>query len=330
MSKTMNELVAEFPSQLGEAMRIASEFKLERKLEFENVLICGLGGSGIGATILSQLVSEESPFPIGVSKDYSIPSYVNQRTLFIACSYSGNTEETLEALNMAVAQKAQIACVTSGGKLLELAKSNHWPVIQIPSGYPPRAAFGFSMIQLLRLASATGIISDAWEEEMLSALGYIESNQSKISKAGHQLAEALQTKIPVIYASNWLEGVATRWRQQINENAKMLCWHHYYPEMNHNELVGWRTQNHNLAVVFLTSDFDHNRVAHRMELSETIIRKYTPHIHHCAAVGSSKIEQIIYLIHLGDWMSVHLADMRKADSTEVEVIDWLKGELAKF
>ena len=330
MAKSMNQLVAEFPSQMKEALDIATTFNLETTPEFENVLICGLGGSGIGATILSQLIGAEANRPILVSKDYTIPAFVNAKTIVIACSYSGNTEETLEALDAAIESGAQIMCITSGGKLLEMANENGWPHIQIPGGYPPRSAFGFSSVQLFRLAECLNLVSSNWKAEMTSAMEMIERNQEEISNSGRDLAEQLEGKLPIIYSSNWLEGVGIRWRQQINENAKMLCWHHCYPEMNHNELVGWRNSDEKLAVLMLKSNLDHSRVAKRMELSETIYRKYTPNVHVINPEGSTSIEQAIFLIHLGDWMSVHLADLRDSDSTEVKVIDWLKGELSKF
>ena len=330
MAKSMNQLVAEFPAQMQEALDIATTFNLETTPDFQNVVICGLGGSGIGATILSQLIGSEGDKPIIVSKDYTIPAFVNKLSVVIACSYSGNTEETLEALDASMESGAQIMCITSGGKLLEMAKENAWPHIQIPGGYPPRSAFGFSSVQLFKLAECLGLVSSNWKKEMTLAMELIQRDQEAISKNAEVLAEQLVGKLPVIYSSNWLEGVGTRWRQQINENAKMLCWHHYYPEMNHNELVGWRNNDEKLAVLMLKSNLDHSRVAKRMELSETIYRKYTPNAHLIEAKGSTPIEQAIYLIHFGDWMSVHLADFRESDSTEVKVIDWLKGELSKF
>lgn len=330
MSKSMNDLMLEFPAQVKQALEIAGGFNGKLSRSFDNVLICGLGGSGIGGTILSQLIAEKCPKPISATKDYTIPAFVDENTLVIACSYSGNTEETLEALEAAISAGAQIACITSGGKLLKMAGENNWPVITIPSGYPPRSAFGYSIVQLFRLSEAFGLIDGGWKAEMKSAIEKIESDIDAIRLKAKELAQKLYGTMPIIYSSNWLEGVGTRWRQQINENAKMLCWHHYYPEMNHNELVGWRTENKDLAVLILKSNFDHKRVAKCMELSEVVYRKYTPNLNIIQAKGSTKIEQALYLIHLGDWMSVELADLIGADSTEVDVIDWLKGELAKF
>lgn len=330
MNKSMNDLVLEFPYQVKQALEIADGFDATLEREFQNVLICGLGGSGIGGTILSQLIADQCDKPILSSKDYTVPTFVNEHTLVIACSYSGNTEETLEALLTATESGAQIACITSGGKLLDMAQNIGWPVIQIPSGYPPRAAFGFSLIQLLKFASAFGLCTDQWKWDVDAALSRFETQSTQIQSDAKILASQLFGKLPIIYSSGWLEGVGTRWRQQINENAKMLCWHHYYPEMNHNELVGWRNENSDLAVVMLKSNFDHKRVSKRMDLSEEVFAKYTPNVFQINAQGSSKIEQALYLIHLGDWMSVYLADLKGADSTEVMVIDWLKGELANF
>ncbi|MDC1211981.1 bifunctional phosphoglucose/phosphomannose isomerase [bacterium] len=330
MSKSMNDLVLEFPAQVKEAMTIASGFEGKLSRDFENVLICGLGGSGIGGTILSQLIGDGSPKPILSSKDYTIPGFVGPNSLVIICSYSGNTEETLEALDSAIEAKAQIACITSGGKLLKMAKMNNWPVIQIPSGYPPRSAFGYSLVQLFKFASSFGLTTIDWQVEVNSAIERLETELNDIQTRAKSLAAALVRKTPIIYSSNWLEGVGTRWRQQINENAKMLCWHHYYPEMNHNELVGWRTKDESRAVVMLKSNFDHKRVAKRMELSEKVYSEYTPNVYSIIAKGDTKIEQALYLIHLGDWTSVYMADLMEMDSTEVKVIDWLKGELSKF
>lgn len=330
MEITMDQLVADFPAHLRKAVEIADKFKLDYEPHLENVLICGLGGSGIGGTILSQLLADHCSLPIVVSKDYEIPAFVNEKTVVIACSYSGNTEETIESLQMAMQQGAQIACISSGGTLSDLAVTNGWPLINVPGGFPPRAAFGFSIVQLFKMAEEMGLTINDWRNDVFSAIELLEQNQETIKQSARQLAESIQHKTPVIYSAPWLEGVSTRWRQQVNENAKMLCWHHNYPEQNHNELVAWAGGNNQFAVIFLTSDFDHPRVRRRMELTAEVYTKKTPHIHHCTAIGDTRIEQAFYLIHLGDWMSVHLANLRGVDSIEVDVISWLKSELAKF
>lgn len=330
MKNTMKELVQAFPQQLAESLAIAEQFHHRQDgSNIRNIVICGLGGSGIGATIFSQLVAGECKVPITAVKDYDLPAFVSAHTLLIACSYSGNTEETLASLEKAASVKAQIACVSSGGKVIEIAQKNNWPYIQLPGGYPPRAAFAFSIVQLFAIASAFGLVSDLWKTQFRGAIGLLEEHQEELRKKAKKLAEDIHDKLPVIYADSHYEGVAIRWRQQINENSKMLCWHHVYPEMTHNELVGWRTKNKDLAVVFLHTPMDHPRTQYRMELTREVYQKYTNEIHDVHAMGNNMIEMALSLIHIGDWLSVKIAKHRGMDDVEVKVIDWLKGELAK-
>lgn len=329
MYRKMNEYVAEFTQQLSESLEIAENFNLESVPSFENVVICGMGGSGIGGTILSQLIADHCNVPIIASKDYSIPAFVSEKTLVIACSYSGNTEETLEALAYAQDSNANIVCISSGGKLSELAKENGWPLVVIPGGVPPRAAFAYPVMQLFRLAELHGMTNGDWKDQVKKAITYLDANEEAIRAEARKLAEVAQSKIPVIYATTWAEGIAARWKQQLAENSKMLAWHNTYPEMNHNEIVGWRQDYSNLCVVFLHSSFDHVGSTKRMNLTKEVYKKYTSSIFEYHAEGDSRIEHALHLIHLGDWMTEYAAELRGADSVEVDVIDWLKGELAK-
>lgn len=326
----MSQYVAEFTAQLREARKIADGFQWDSEIEITNVIIAGLGGSGIGGTILAQLLANHCPVPINSAKSYELPAYVGDRTLVIACSYSGNTEETLEAVSLAQEREAQIACISSGGALSDLAAKNNWPIIQVPGGDPPRAAFAFAIVELLKLAEVFGLTDSSWQQDLDKAIYLLDKEEEKIKSTARQLAEAIQHKLPVIYTAPWLEGVATRWTQQIGENSKMLSWKNVLPEMNHNELVGWAGGTSDIAVIFLMSDKDHPRITKRMELSAEVMRKKTPHVHHFDALGESNLEQALYLIHLGDWMTVFLAEHRGADDIEIEVIDWLKDELARF
>jgi glucose/mannose-6-phosphate isomerase len=329
MYKKMNEYIADFTKQLTEALEIAEKFSVESVPNFDNVVICGMGGSGIGGTILSQMIEAHCPVPVIASKDYSIPAFVSEKTLVIACSYSGNTEETLEALAYAQHAEAYIVCISSGGKLTELAHANNWPLVVIPGGVPPRAAFAYPVMQLFRIAELHGMTSSDWNGEVRKAIAYLDANEEAIRAEARKLAEVAHTRIPVIYATTWLDGVGARWQQQLAENAKMLSWHNAYPEMNHNEVVGWRQDYNNLCVVFLHSSFDHPSNTKRMNLTKEVYKKYTSSIFEYHAVGDSKIEHALHLIHLGDWMTEFAAELRGMDSVEVDVIDWLKGELAK-
>lgn len=326
----MKEHIAGFTKHIAEAMKIGEEFSPKNNREIRNVLVTGLGGSGIGGTIIAQVCDAELKVPFAVSKDYFIPGFVNQHTLVIVSSYSGNTEETLQAMEAAEKQGALIVCVTSGGRVLELSKQHHYDYILIPGGMPPRSAFGFSATQLLYILRGVKLISNGFSAQLSKAIALLDEEESKIMNEAHALAEKLMGKITAIYSAASYEGVAVRFRQQIDENSKMLCWHHVFPEMNHNELVGWTTPNENIAVVFLRNRDDFSRTQKRMDLCKEIFKKYTPHVFEIWSIGKSQLERSLYLIHIGDWVSWYLSELKNIDCTEVKVIDYLKGELSKI
>ncbi|MGB0882484.1 MAG: bifunctional phosphoglucose/phosphomannose isomerase [Vicingaceae bacterium] len=327
----MRTRIEEFTKHITEALSINDKTALTPfNGTIENVLICGLGGSGIGGTIIAQIVAQDAHCPITINKDYKIPGFVNENTLVICCSYSGNTEESLEMLAQAQAKNAVVACITSGGKLEEIAKENNYNHIIIPGGHPPRGAFGFGFPPIFHLLSHYNIISEDYNSQFKNAVNTINTEESNIIKEAQAITEKLYNKIPVIYSDANYEGVAVRFRQQINENSKMLCWHHVIPEMNHNELVGWTTKNEDLAVVIFRNDDDYFRTQKRMEVNKTVFEKYTSTIIEIYSKGNTQLERALYLVHLGDWISLLLGEKKGIDITEVDVITYLKGELAKI
>lgn len=327
----MKDLIAKFPEQLEAALKIGSNAKLSLAGKpISNVLISGLGGSGIGGSIASELIASETIIPINVCKTYFIPNYVNENTLVIISSYSGNTEETINALELAIEKKAKIVCVTSGGKIEEIAKTKQLDLILIPSGMPPRACLGYSLTQLFFILKHFGIIKSDFETALKISIELLKQEEKDILKQAKEVAKKLMNKIPVIYTTTYNEGIAIRLRQQINENSKMLCWHHVFPEMNHNELVGWTEKNEQLAVVLLRDHDDYSRNKSRIEISKSIFNKYTSTIIELYSKGNTSIEKAIYLIHLGDWISLFLAELKGIDPVEVSIINHLKSELSKI
>jgi len=327
----MKQLVEGFPDQLREALTIGEGFRpQEGNSDFSSVLITGLGGSGIGGTIVSEIVSGECKVPVSVNKDYFLPAFVKSTTLVIVCSYSGNTEETLYAMEEAMRRKARIVCITSGGKIAELAKQNNCDLILIPPGMPPRACLGYSLTQLFFILNKFNLTGDHFKSQVESAIALLTGEEASIKKEAMAIAEFLYKKSPVIYAVDGYNGVATRVRQQINENSKMLCWHHVIPEMNHNELVGWAGGSEKIAVLILRNKSDFTRSQARIEINKKVFSNYTPHVYELWSKGSSQLEQSIYLIHLTDWMSCYLADKNSVDASEINVINDLKGALAKL
>ena len=327
----MKNLIEDFTKHITNSIEISNTTTLNPfNGNIENVLICGLGGSGIGGTIIAQVVSTDANCPITINKDYKIPAFVNKNTLVLCCSYSGNTEESLEMLEQAEAKNAVIVCVTAGGKLMEIAQAKNYNHIVIPGGHPPRAAFGLAFPPFFFILKHYKIISEDYVAQFNNTVATINAEEENIIAEATTITDKLMDKIPVIYADANYEGVAVRFRQQINENAKMLCWHHVIPEMNHNELVGWTTKNDDLAVVIFRNEDDYFRTQKRMEVNKTVFEKYTSTIIEIFSKGNSRLEKALYLVHLGDWISYLIAEKKGIDVTEVDVITHLKNELAKI
>lgn len=326
----MKDLIQNFTKQLREAKSIADKAIISDSRNIQAVLVTGLGGSGIGGTILSELLADTCKVPIIVNKDYFLPAFVNESTLVIVSSYSGNTEETLNAMQEAISKKAQVVAIASGGKILQLAKQHQFDFIEVPGGQPPRSCIGYSLVQLLKVMVVKNMASPQLFTDLESSISLLDKENAQIKDNALKIAGKLLNKLPVLYSLGTCEGTVVRFRQQINENSKMLCWHNTLPEMNHNELVGWTTRNENLAVITFHTSFDYARTQKRYEVCRPLFEQYASVVIDIHAKGQSRLEQFLYLIHIGDWISCFLADLRGVDAVEVNVIDRLKGELAKF
>tara|TARA_B100001778_G_scaffold328861_1_gene328926 strand:+ start:962 stop:1945 length:984 start_codon:yes stop_codon:yes gene_type:complete len=327
----MRRLVSIFTEQLEEALKIGPKANLSPfSNSIENVVITGLGGSGIGGEIATQLVANQLKVPVVINNDYSLPEFVSSKTLVIVSSFSGNTEETLAALKIAQDKKAEIACITSGGKLADIAKENNYKLLVLPLAFSPRAMLTYSVVQQFFLLAHYGLIDSSYIEDVQNTIALLNREVDEIKDLAHQTALALNSKTAVLYIESGLEGVAVRMRQQINENSKALCWHHVIPEMNHNELVGWAGGKEEYAVIMLRTSYEHYRSSVRMNISKEIINKQTSTLLEIKAKGESKIEQAFYHILFGDWTSIYLAELNRVDDVEVKVIDYLKSELAKI
>lgn len=327
---TMLDLIRNFGQQLAEALEIGLNAQLTpHHTPITNVLVSGLGGSGMGADVVIDLCADRLSVPMLVNKNYHIPAFVSPNTLFIASSYSGNTEETTQALQMALERGAKIVCITTGGAMQKIAEQHGLDLIKLPSGRPPRASLGYSFMQQFFILRHFGLIDGSFIDHTRAAIALLAAEQENIKIQTAQWAKTLANQLPIIYAPDGYGSVAIRWRQQINENGKQLCWHHIIPEMNHNELVGWRTKDDVYAPIFLNAPDVYERIKYRININKTIVSQYTNSIYELNALGNTKIERLLYLIHFGDWLSWFLAQERNFDATEVKVIDFLKAELGK-
>ena len=189
--------------------------------------------------------------------------------------------------------------------------------------------FGYAFTELFYVLNHYKIIDDSFKSDFEKSISLLDSEKEDIQKQAMGLAKKMFGQTPVIYVAQGFEGVAVRFRQQINENSKMLCWHHVVPEMNHNELLGWRTNVNNLAVVYFRNKIDYERNQIRMDINKKVISKFTENITEIWSKGESVIENTFYHINLGDWVSWYLSEMNNVDAIEIDVINFLKGELAK-
>lgn len=326
----MIQFVSNFANQLIEAHKIGKNTTLkEAQNKLKNVIICGLGGSGIGGKIVAQLAQKHSQLPIVTHNDYGLPQFVNENSLVIISSYSGNTEETISALKKAVEMKCEIACITSGGEVLEIATKNKLNHLVVPSGNPPRAMLTYSLVQLIFILENYGLLPVNSNQDVLEAVDLINKEEENFKKEAKDIASKIHNTTPLIYSDASFEGVGTRFKQQLNENSKILAFNHVVPEMNHNELVGWAGGSNDFSVLFLRNESDYQRNQLRMEICKEIISAKTNKVFEIYSKGDSEIAKTLYLIILTDWISVFLAEILEVDPIEVNVITNLKNQLSK-
>ncbi len=323
-----------FTKQLADALKIGQSLDLDRPgSDIRNIVIAGMGGSGIGANLIESLTFGRIPIPITVCKSYNIPQFVSPHTLFIGCSYSGDTEETVAALHKALLKRAQVIAIASGGKLLDICKEYNLHYIQLPSGSEsPRAMLPYSLIALMYVLYHTNLMGAAFIKETENAISFLDRGEKGIQAEAELIARKLKGKLPVIYCDNRLYAMALRFQQQLNENAKQMAHINTFPEMNHNELVGWQFPEKLMPLlqpVYLYSDHDHERVEKRMEICRPIFEKKSNSIIDIIGEGASLLEQYYYLIHLTDWISLYLAKENGVEPDPIESIIYLKDELSK-
>jgi len=335
----MLDLLLTFPNQCERAMAIGKITAINNRynISYRNIVFLGLGGSAIGADIIRSYLIDESKIPMHVVRDYTVPEFVNQETLIFATSYSGNTEEVISAYHEAKKRKSNIIIITSGGKLEELAKGDNNLLVTIPKGFPPRCALGYSFIPALAVLSKLNVIGDKTREikDSITLLKRMLKNdvgpnvKNNVSKT---IASRVFGKFPVIYAAaKYFDVAAVRWRGQLAENSKVLASMHVYPEMNHNEIVGWVEPSDLLkkfVIITLRDKSDHPRVKKRMDISKSILEKSGFKVIEVYSKGNTLLSRILSLIFIGDFVSFYLSIMYGINPTPVERVTYLKKRLA--
>lgn len=327
---SMDKLIQAFSSQIRQGLDISESIQANVSSEITNIVLCGLGGSGIGGKLVQEIASDSLKVPFLTNHDYSIPNFINEKSLVFISSYSGNTEETLEAFERCMKVNAQIVCITSGGKIAQIAEEKGFTLIRVPSGNPPRASLAFSVVAQLILLSKLQLVSKDYRKLLKEAADFIDNIGDYARDIAMEIATEVYQSLPIIYTSGEYESIGIRTKQQLNENSKMLTWTNVIPEMNHNELVGWASGNDNITAIFFEPEELHGRNKERFNLSKSIIRSKGAKIIEIPSKGSTKLERFFYYIHLGDWLSYFLAVKNNVDPFEIEVIDYLKGKLAEL
>ncbi len=330
-----------FDRQVAEALTLAEQLDSDQWTGKNiaaprQVVITGMGGSAIGGDLVHDLLGPRLAVPLLVNRSYSLP-FVDSTTVVVLCSYSGNTAETLSCFSQAHEAGARTFTITSGGRLLEESRRLGTPAVVIPGGYPPRCALGFTVVLLLvllerlHLAPELDIVGwGPWLKARAQALGPeipVRENPAK------QLAERLHGRIVLIYGSQGrLAAVARRWAGQFSENGKHFAHYSLIPEMNHNEIVGWKHPEQPLsrvAALFLRDSEEHPQVSSRFQLTAELVGKKAGYCEQIWSQGSSWQERLWSLVLLGDFTSVYLGILNREDPTPVEVIEELKRRLKK-
>ncbi|MEA2494040.1 MAG: glucose/mannose-6-phosphate isomerase [Thermoleophilaceae bacterium] len=322
------------PHQYEDALWRAESAGVQRGDYARGVVICGMGGSAIGADLAAAAIGLRATAPITIMRGYELPAWVGADTLVVCASYSGNTEETLHCFEQAGAAGAPRVAVTTGGKLAVAARAaGDVPVIGVPSGMQPRAAVVYMTVTALQCAELAGAAPPMRAEIEEAAKLSTELIEEWGPDAGDSEAKAIATaingRIPVIYGGRSATAAARRWRAQINENSKWPAFFGDIPEAHHNEVVGWHHQEDALVAVVLETKEEHERMARRFEVTAEVMDATGLSSVRARARGESCTAQVMSLVLLGDLVSVYLAVLRGVDPSPVDEIENLKARLSE-
>ncbi len=334
----MLKLLKDFPLQFRQARQIGEALNFEvDQARVKNLIFAGMGGSAIGGDLIISCLADQLKVPAMVIRNYTLPAVVDQNSLVIVSSYSGNTEESLSCYEVAQSRGAMIVAISSGGKLAARAQADGIPLIAIPGGAPPRTALGYLSLPVLIWLAKIGLaeIDDHVLDETQNLL--LQMNQRYLPEAAdnpaQKLAAQLQNKFPVIYCTaDLLAPVAWRWKGQFSENSKVLAFCNVFPELNHNEIVGWHQRPERLRdfqIIYLRDREDHIRNQKRMNVTRGILERLTDPIIELYTTGESRLARLMSLVQLGDWVSYYLAILTGVDPTPIEKIQLLKDQLSR-
>ncbi len=327
----MIDYIRSMPDQIESMIEIQG---IKIPIKPSNIIFAGMGGSAISGEF-ARIFLNDTSMESHVIRDYTLPAYVNANTLAFITSYSGNTEETLSAYRDAKGKGAYIIAITSGGKLYDMARADEFPVVKVPVGYPPRGALGFLFTPIVKILADNGIMPDNVLHDLLGVPAFLRDVKKSLESEesiSRKLAARLYLRIPLIYTSKNFGAVGQRWRTQINENAKAFAHAMEFSEMNHNEIAGIMHPESILKqffAVFIDDGNMHDRVALRYKLTEDLIRDSIMGTASIKAKGQNTMQRMFYLVYVGDYLSVYLAEYYKENAVEIVRISELKRRLSQ-
>lgn len=334
-SQRMLEATAALPEQVAAAAAMVSDLDLPSIDGVDNIVVLGMGGSGIAGDVLVSVAGPYLPVPVVVLRSYHVPAYVGERSLVIAVSFSGNTVETVEAATTAAVQGARLVVVTRGGELGARAAAWGVPVVPIADGIPqPRAGLGAVSIPPLLVLEELGLFPGAshWVNQAVQQLQTRRDQLMRPDNLAENLARGIGRTLPLIYGGGGLGMVAAmRWKTQLNENAKVPAFWNTIPELCHNEIAGWGQHGdltrQAMSLVSLRHDFEHPQVMERFGLVHGFISEVVAGIHEVAAEGEGELAQLLDLMMIGDFTSVYAAFQAGIDPGPIPVLDEIKAAL---
>ena len=298
-----------------------------------NILVCGMGGSAIGGDFVKSVISNDVDIPMYINRDYTIPKWVNKKTLVFICSYSGNTEETISCYDQIVNLQLIPIIISTGGFLLSDAIKNKFPIIKMPSGIQPRAAFGYSSSLLLLSLIKLNILKEDYLEQLKTTIQSLKKKNNKLSNfnidnPAVNLAINIKDKFPIIYGTPLTDIISLRFRGQLAENSKILSFNNRYPELNHNEIEGFVKLNNDFILISIQDIDDNKIILKRIKITSQILSTVSNQFLY-KQVGETYLERLYKSISFFDWVSFYLSILNKVDPTPVNNIMKLKKIMSR-
>ncbi len=337
----MLDVISKFPEQIKETIEIVSHTNILNFLKIDNIIISGMGASGISGDILQHLLRDRIDVPIFVNREYDIPKWANKDTLVLSQSYSGNTEETLSVFKQAHQKRCKIIGITSGGKLQEYCEKREIPIIKVPSGFQPRAATAYMLFSSLLAFKKIGLLNENIDSEIEETIQTTDELSKNINKSipekdniSKQIARNIFNTIQQLYGWDIYTPIVKRWCNQLNENSKIIARYDVVSECNHNDIVGWsmnpEVSKNFSCILFRDEENESVYMSKRLGFMKHLFEGSASKVIEIKAQGKKRLAKMMYAMYLGDFTSCYLAVLRNIDPTPVDAIIELKKALAEI